>query len=401
MTDVIGERRDAPVVWRRIGGLSPVTARERELVNAVLDSGVIYGGEYTRRFEMAIAKAHQRRVALLTNSGGSALELATAALKRQRGWRDGDEVLVPAITFVATINPVIHSGLRPVFVDVDPLHLDLDPSLLESRITARTRAIIPVHFFGQPCQMEEIMAVARRHDLAVIEDACETMFMRRGGRVVGSWGDIACFSTFTVHPIATGVGGLVATDDVELAVTMRNLANHGAGTWQLRFEGEVPVWTDPGRGEGFADAGWSLRLTDLEAALGLAQLERWEEIAAAYRHNAERLTERLADLRGVLQLPSVRPGSEHWWWRYAILVTDPAASRDALLDHLNRNGVPARYLYPILSQPVYVRLFGDQSAAHPVAARVDRTGIVLGTHGGLSDADIDRYADVIHAFFRG
>ena len=397
MTD---DKGSAPVVWKRIGGLSPVTPRERELVNAVLDSGIIYGGEYTRRFEMAIARAHDRRLAILVNSGGSALELAVAALKKRRGWREGDEVLVPAITFVATINPLIHMGLRPVFVDVDPQHLDLDPGLLERRITARTRAVMPVHFFGQPCQMEEVMAVARRHDLAVIEDACETMFMRRNGRVVGSWGDIACFSTFTVHPIATGVGGLVATNDTELAVTMRGLANHGAGTWQVRFEGDVPVWSDPGRGEGFEDPGWSYRLTDMEAALGLAQLERWPQVAAAYRHNAERLTAQLADLRPALQLPSVRPGSEHWWWRYAILVADPAVSRDALLDHLNANGVPARYLYPILSQPVYLRLFGDHRAENPVAAAVDRTGLVLGTHAGLTDVEIDRYSTVIHDFFR-
>ena len=170
---------------------------------------------------------HGCRFGVLSNSGTSALHVAVAALKEIHGWADGDEVIVPAVTFVATINVVIHNNLTPVLVDVDPHYYELDPDGVENAVTARTRAMIPVHLFGQPCDMDPLMDIARRHDLRVIEDSCETMVAKYKGRTVGSFGDIACFSTYVAHLLTTGVGGLNTTNSPEYAVSLRSLINHG------------------------------------------------------------------------------------------------------------------------------------------------------------------------------
>jgi CDP-6-deoxy-D-xylo-4-hexulose-3-dehydrase len=390
-----------PAAQRRaiLPGGWPMGSRELELVTEVVKSGVIFDGAFTRRFEEMVAAAHGRRLAIFVNSGTSALEMAVHALKRQRGWRDGDEVLVPAITFVATVNPVIRLGLKPVFVDVDPLHFDIDADQLERRLTPRTRAIMPVHVFGQPARMERVMEFARLHDLAVIEDSCETMFVHRHGKVVGSWGDVACFSTFQVHLISTGIGGLAATDDERLAVVMKSVANHGMDSYELRWQDGHPRWRTGARAWGYDDAGYSFRATDLEAALGIAQMERWPEIVGAYQRNAARLADSLADLQDHLQLPSVRDGSEHAWFRYGIVVKNPAISRDDLLEFVAGHRVFAWYLLPLLNQPVYQKLYGDLQPDYPVAANLNRNAFYLGCHVGLSLEDMDYLSEVVHSYF--
>lgn len=382
-----------------IGGW-PVGPREIELVNEVLASGIIFNGEKTRQFEEMVASAHDRRLSIFVNSGTTAIDVAVHALKRQRHWDDGDEVLVPAITFVGTINPIIRAGLKPVFVDVDPRHYDIDASQLERHITPRTKAIMPVHLLGQPCEIDRVVEVARAHNLAVIEDSCETMFVTRHGKVVASWGDIACFSTFTVHLIATGIGGLIACDNHELAVIAKQLANHGDQNYKLSFDDEGhPAWERSARGWGYDDVGFSFRATDMEAALGIAQMERSEEIVSTYQRNAARLTQNLADLgEDRLQLPSARDGSEHAFFRYGVVVKDPAIDRDALIDHLAANGVPTWYLFPLLNQPIYRRLYGDLEVRYPAAAEINRRAFNLGCHLGLTLEDMDRTSELIRDY---
>jgi dTDP-4-amino-4,6-dideoxygalactose transaminase len=376
-----------------------VRERERELLNEVVDSGSFYNGAMTHRFEGEVALAHDRRVAIFVNSGTSALDIAVHALKRERGWEDGDEVLVPAITFVATINPVLRCGLVPVFIDVDPDHFDIDADQLDSRVTSRTRAIIPVHIYGQPCRIEAVMDVARKRGLAVIEDSCETMFVRRNGQVCASFGDIACFSTFTVHLISTGVGGFAVTDDPKLAVRMKSLANHANDGYVLHLDGPEPRWEITGRGETFDDVGYSFRCSELEAAIGVAQMERWPEIVGTYQRNAQHLSDLLADLGDHLQLPFAREGSEHAYFRYPMVIKNPEIDREDLLEFMKDNGVASRHLLPILNQPVYRRLFGDLEPNYPVAARLNRRGFVVGCHVGLTPADMERTSQVLHSYF--
>jgi perosamine synthetase len=181
--------------------------RERELVAEVLVSDILWNGAKTREFEEEVARLHDRRIAIFLNSGTTAIQVALHALKRLRGWSDGDEILIPGITFVGTINPVLYNGLKPVFVDVDPDHYDMDPAEIEKHITPRTRAILPVHFLGQPCMIEKVMEIAEAHDLVVVEDSCETNYVHRHGKVVASSGAVACLSTFMVHLLHTGIGG--------------------------------------------------------------------------------------------------------------------------------------------------------------------------------------------------
>jgi len=185
-----------------VGGFR-ISARAKDLVMEVLDSNRLTAGPMMARFEQEVARLHGCKYGLMSNSGTSSLQIALAVLKETYGWEDGDEVLVPALTFVATSNVVLLNGLHPVFVDVDPRYYTIDPSKIAASITPRARAIMPVHIAGLPCDMDPLLDVARAHGLRIVEDSCEAMFSRYKGRPVGSFGDIACFSTYAAHVITT------------------------------------------------------------------------------------------------------------------------------------------------------------------------------------------------------
>ena len=188
---------------------------EKSLINEVLNSNRLTYGPMTKRFENEFAQIHGCRFGLFMNSGTSALHIALAALKSRNGWSEGDEVIVPALTFVATSNIVLHNGMTPVFVDVEPDTYNIDPAKIEEKITARTRAVIPVHLLGLPATMGPILGVGQKHNLSIIEDSCETMFADYRGRSVGSMGNMGCFSTYVAHLLVTGVGGFTITNDVD------------------------------------------------------------------------------------------------------------------------------------------------------------------------------------------
>ena len=381
--------------------LGPV---ERRYVNDVLDKGRLSYGEYTRTFEQDFARLHDCRVAIFCNSGTSALQVALHALKRLHGWRDGDEVLVPAVTFVASANVVLQNRLIPVFVDIEPDYYEMDPAKIEAQITSRTRAIMPVHLFGQPCDMAPILELARAHDLRVIEDSCEAMFARYHGAPVGSFGDVACFSTYVAHLIITGVGGLAATNDIELANIMKSLFNHGRDGIYLSIDDDQT--TDAARLISivdrrfhFTDIGYSYRATELEAAIGLAQLERWEEIIGARQMAAAVLTAGLEPLEAYLQLPRIRAETEHAFMIYPIVVRDPNVSRDELIYFLEERRIETRPMLPLINQPVYRKLFGDLEPHYPVARWINRNGFYIGCHDGFGPEDLEYIVRTIRAFF--
>lgn len=357
------------------------------------------------RLEREVAALHGCAHGLMCNSGTGALQVALTALKERYDWQDGDEVLVPAITFVATVNVVLFNGLTPVLVDVDPRYYTLDPARLAARITPRTRAIIPVHLTGLPCDMDPITDVARAHDLRLVEDSCHAMFVAYHGRPVGSFGDIACFSTYIAHVISTGVGGFCLTNDADLHRTMKSLVNHGRDA--------IYTDIDDGRtlsGErlfrvvdnrfSFVRLGYSFRSTEMEAALGLAQLEAREGMAARRRQIAERLTAGLSDLQDVLQLPRPRPGSDHAYMMYPLAVLDSRIRRDALVLYLEEHGIETRYLLPLLTQPIYRKRFGDLEAEFPVATWLNGAAFFIGCHPGMSDEDVEYVIARLHAYFR-
>lgn len=377
------------------------TPRMRELVNQVLDSGRISYGETSMAFERMFATAHDCRYGILSNSGTSSLHVAVQALKELYGWPDGAEVLVPASTFVATVNVVLHNNLTPVFVDIEPVSYGMDPDEAAQAVTPNTVAMIPVHLYGQPCRMVDgLLAISEAHDLMVIEDSCETMFVRQHGKVVGSMGDIACFSTYNAHIITTGVGGIATTDNPAYASKMRSLVNHGLDIEELNTDAWFSPRPTPGRSFRFTHAGHSYRITELEAALGVAQLECWRENLAIRARNATHLTAKLGMLSHhfevELTLPQVAPGNEHAWMMYPIVLPEDV-DKAHFTGYLNMMGIETRDMMPIVSQPIYQDMLRRED--YPVADWTDRKGFYVGCHPAVTPDDIEYMAQVFEGYW--
>ncbi|MEE8425591.1 MAG: DegT/DnrJ/EryC1/StrS family aminotransferase [Elusimicrobiota bacterium] len=385
-----------------VGGLK-IGRAEKRYLSEVLRSNRLSYGPMTRRFEAEWAKAHACDFAVFCNSGTSALHIALAALKEEYGWKDGDEVLVPAVTFVATSNIVIHNRMKPVFVDVDPKTYNIDPELLEEKLGKRTRAIIPVHLLGLPCDMDPIMSFAKRHKLRVIEDSAETTFARYKGRSVGSFGDIGCFSTYVAHYIVTGVGGLATTNDPDLAVRLRSLMNHGRDSIYISIDDDkgakgVRLKEIVARRFSFVSLGHSFRATELEAALGLGQFERRHRIVNTRQRNARRLTRALKDLKDHIQLPTIPSGRDHMFMMYPIVLKNE--TKEGLVHFLEESGIETRDLLPLINQPVYRRMFGNIEKRYPVARWLNASGFYIGSHQNLGGDELGFVIDRIHDYFR-
>ena len=388
-----------------VGGVT-ISERAKALVMEVLDTGRLSAGPMMARFESEISSIHGCQYGLMCNSGTSALQIALAALKERYGWQDGDEVLVPALTFIATSNIVLYNGLTPVFVDVEQEFYDIDPLKIEEKITPRTRAIIPVHIAGLPCDMTPILDIAQRHNLRIIEDSCEAMFVHYKGRPVGSFGDIGCFSTYIAHVITTGVGGLCTTNDRELLVCLKSLMNHGRDSIYIRIDDDQGA-----KGSGlfqiansrfsFIRLGHSFRCTEMEAAIGLGQIEDQKSCMARREEIANRLTQGLMPYRHYLQLPRARQGAEHGFMFYPLAITDLTVNRDELILFLEERGIETRYLLPLINQPVYRKLFGNLDVQYPVAAWLNRNAFYIGCHPELSDQDVEYMIEQFTQFFGG
>ena len=385
-------------------GTLNISPRARALVNEVLDSNRLSYGPKTQAFEAEFAHAHDCRFGVMSNSGTSALLVALVALKELHGWDDGDEVILPAVTFAGTANVVFHGRMRPVLADVDPIHYELDPVKVEAAVTSRTRAIIPVHVFGQPCDMDPIAELARRYGLKVIEDSAETMFARYKGRSVGSLGEIGCFSTYAAHLLTTGVGGLNTTGHPDYANKLRSLINHGRDSTYLNIDDDDRKSPEElrrivARRFSFVNLGYSFRLTEMEAALGLAQLEVATDMIASRRKNAAYLTRTLSEHEANLQLPRVRAECEHSFMMYPIVLRD--REKDALVNFLEQNRVETREMLPLTNQPLFQRLLDISEADYPVAGWINRSGFYIGCHQDLTLIDLDRIVELFGRFFRG
>jgi dTDP-4-amino-4,6-dideoxygalactose transaminase len=384
-------------------GTLKVSARATELVLEALANNRLSYGPLMQRFEREFASLHGCRFGVMTNSGTSALQVALQAMKELHGWNDGDEVIVPSVTFVATANIVLHNRMQPVLADVDPIYYHLDPRAVEAALTPRTRAIIPVHLFGQPADMDDLVTLAARHGLKLIEDSAETMFARYRERPVGSLGEIGCFSTYAAHLLVTGVGGLCVTNDPEYAVRTRSLVNHGRDSIYISIDDDKgktveELRTIVARRFNFVSVGHSFRATELEAALGLAQLEEWPAMIAARRANARALTTKLGEFEEHLQLPSLRPGCEHSFMMFPIVLRDE--SKADLVNFLEENGVETRDMLPLTNQPVYQRLLGWREEDYPVARWINRNGFYLGCHQDLHEDALDYMASLFGRFYR-
>jgi dTDP-4-amino-4,6-dideoxygalactose transaminase len=390
----------------RIVGLGTFQAstRAKQLVMNVLENNRLSYGPMTQRFEAEFARLHGSRFGVMSNSGTSALQLALQAMKELHGWNDGDEVIVPAVTFVATANIVLHNRMVPVLVDVDERYYEINPALIAKAITAKTRAIIPVHLFGQPADMAPIIEVAKRHGLKIIEDSAETMFANYNGKRVGSLGEIGCFSTYVAHLIVTGVGGLNTTSEPDYAVKIRSLLNHGRDSIYLsidddnsKMDQELRIIAE--RRFRFTSVGHSFRVTEMEAALGVAELENWQSVIEQRRRNAKMLDRGLSRFADRLQTPVIRPGCDHSFMMYPIVLLDQ--DKRNLVAHLEQKGIETRDMLPLTNQPIYHHRLGWREDDFQIAKWINHNGFYFGCHQNLSEVDLEYIIDAVGEFFRG
>lgn len=379
-----------------------LTKQDKLMVNKVLNSSRLSYGPMTQTFESRFAKLHNSKFSIFTNSGTSSLHIALAALKDKYGWNDGDEVLVPAVTFIATSNIVLHNNMRPVFVDVEEDTFNIDPKKIEERITDKTRAIIPAHLLGLPADMDPIMKIAAKHKLRVIEDSAETMFAKYKGRVVGSFGDIGCFSTYVAHYIVTGVGGLNTTSDPDLAIRLRSLMNHGRDNIYLNMDDSKVSGAKfrevISKRFSFVNLGHSFRATEMEAALGLSQLQRHKSIWHRRREIAGMYKNGLKDLQEYLQFQATPKDRENAYMLFGLL--NKGGDKRELVNYLEEHGMETRDLLPLLNQPVYLRIFGNLEDDYPVAKKLNLSGFYIGCHQYLSNEDVKYVIKTFHDFFK-
>lgn len=383
-------------------GCFEVPLNARKYINQVLDTKRISYGPFLKKFEKTFSADHGNRFGIMVNSGTSALRIAVACLKETEKWQNGDEIIVPAVTFVATSNVVIDHGLKPIFVDIDPLTYNIDPSKIEEKISPRTKAIMVVHLFGQPAEMNPILTLAKKYKLKIIEDSCETMYAKYEDKMVGSFGDIACFSTYVAHLVVTGVGGIAITNNKKYAEVLRSLANHGRDGIYMSIDD-----TKGKKGEElkeivsrrfkFIRPGYSFRLTELEGALGCAQLESVSNSFVKRKKNASYLLEKLRPLERQLQLPWNPPYADHVFMMFPIVIKkDSGIEKEKLANYLENKGVETRDLFPLISQPFYKEMFNLKAEDYPVADWVNNYGFYIGCHQEMSQTELDY---IIKCFF--
>lgn len=388
-------------------GFASVGEAEKRFVNLALDAGRLSAGKFVYQFERQFAALHGCAYGVACNSGTSALHVALEVLKEKYSWQNGAEVLVPAITFIATSNACIHTGLTPVFVDVDPISYNMNPQLLQERATSKTVAIIPVHTFGQPCDMEPIVQFAKQRSLAIIEDCAESHFATYRGKPVGSFGEFGCFSTYVAHTISTGVGGVIVTNNSEGAEVCRSLVAHGrACTCERCIASDPSVVcklrqdTDIDKRFMMVRLGYSYRIGEMEGAIGLGQLENKQTIMQSRLENAAYLSQRLSCHQDYLQLPIYPSHVSHSFMMYPIVLTNKCAfKRKRLTEWLESSNIETRPMLPLLNQPIYLQLFGDLAPDYPVANWINHNGFYIGCHHGLQVSDLEYVCNTFDKFF--
>jgi perosamine synthetase len=359
---------------RRIPVAEPVLqGNEKKYVNDCLETGWISGsGKYVTAFEEQFAQFCGTRFAIAVFNGTVALHAAMVAL----GVKEGDEVIVPDLTYIASANSVVYCRATPVFVDVDPITWTLDPIDVERKITPRTKAIMPVHLYGHPADMQPILDLAAKYRLSVIEDAAEAHGAEYRGKRAGRIGDIATFSFYGNKVIATGEGGMVTTNDHDLALQVKQLRGQGQDFHQR-------YW--------FPIIGFNYRMTNVQAAIGVAQLERIDWFIERRIEVAHWYEENLRDTN--LQLPVQAAWAKNVFWLYAPVLPH-GVNRDAVIAQLEANGIESRpFFYPMHVLPPYRDPHGDTT--FPVSTALAAQGLNLPSSASLTRQEVDYVCEVL------
>ena len=349
-----------------------LTGKEMEYVMDCLRTNWISSaGKYVNEFEQRFAEYIGCKYGISTTSGTTALHLALAALKIGRG----DEVIVPAFTMIAPVFAVVYTGAKPVLVDADPETWNIDVNKIEEKITPNTKAIIPVHIYGHPCDMDPIMEIAEKYNLWVIEDAAEAHGAEYKGKKVGSFGHVSCFSFYANKIITTGEGGMIVTNDEKIAERARRLKDQ-AYSPERRFL--------------HTDIGFNYRMTNIQAAIGLAQLEHIDEFVEMRRRNAYLYNSRLKDVPGIT-LPPEKEWAKNVYWMYSILIEENefGMSRDELMERLKERGIETRtFFIPMHQQPAFLNIGLFKGEKYPIAEELSEKGLYLPSSSGLKEEEI-------------
>jgi len=353
-----------------------ITDEAKKYALDALETGWISSsGEYIGKFEKAFADYVGRKHAITTTNGTTALHLAIAGLNIG----EGDEVIVPDFTIVSCLNAVLYTGATPVFIDIDPETYSLDPNLLEGLITEKTKAIMPVHIYGHSADMDPILEIAEKHSIAVIEDAAEVHGATYKGEKCGSFGTVSIFSFYSNKIVTTGEGGMVLTDDDQLAEEMRLLMN---------------LAHSPGKRFWHERVGFNYRMTNVQAAIGLGEFEHIDEFLAHKKWLGEQYTKKLSDIPGLI-LPITKDYAENVYWMYGLRVTDELGiSSDDMRAKLLEKGVDTRsFFIPLSSQPI-----AKEYKTHecPVSAEVAATGFYLPSGLALTQEQLDFVCNAVH-----
>lgn len=354
---------------------------EKELeyvVDCVRTNWISSKGKYVEEFEEKFAKYCGCKYGVSTTSGTTALHLALASL----GITKGDEVIIPTFTMVATAFAVVYCGAKPVLVDAEPETWNMDIEKIKEKITDRTKAIMPVHIYGHPCDMDPIIELAEEHELYVVEDAAEAHGAEYKGKKAGGIGDVGCFSFYANKIITTGEGGMIVTNDEEIAERAQSLKN-------LCFPKEKRIYFH-------VEVGYNYRMTNIQAAIGLAQFERIDELVEMRRRNAYFYNKYLKDVTGI-RLPVEKEWAKNVYWMYSILIEDDfGISREELMSELEKKGIETRtFFVPMHEQPVFQNMGLFNGESYPVAEELSKKGMYLPSGSGLKEEEIKYICETI------
>jgi len=350
--------------------------RDIQAVLEVLRSGRLALGPKAKEFEELMAEYIGVKYAIAVSSGTAGLHILVRAL----GIGPGDEVLVPSFTFAATVNAILYEKGIPIFVEVEPETYNLDPDDLERKITKKTKAIMAVDIFGHPAEWDRILEIADKYNLKVIDDSCEALGAEYKGKKIGQFGDAGCFAFYPNKQMTTGEGGIIVTNNPEIAKLARSLRNQGRGEMSAWLEHEI--------------LGYNYRMDEMSAALGVSQLKRIEIFLEKRDKVARMYTERLKKFSWV-RPPIVKPYVRMSWFVYVITLQD-GLNRDEVINELEKEGIPARgYFSPIHLQPYIKEMFGTKEGMLPITENISKRTLALPFHNNLKEEEVDEVVSVL------
>lgn len=360
-------------------------------------------GPKSRELEQTFAQVHGCKYGVLSNSGTSSLHTALQSLKEIHGWEDGDEVIVPATTFVATVNIVLQNNLKPVFVDIEKNTYNIASFKIREAITSKTKCIIPVHLFGLPADMDSISEIAEEYQLKIIEDACESALSKYYSRAlnrltsVGTQCDIACFSFYISHTITAGIGGIAITNNINYQKKMKSLVNHGWDRETRPVDNKGFDFDEIKKRYYFSSIGHSFRITEFEASLALSQLANRDAIIKKRSYIVKKYNEGLAHLqeRGILKLPYLDFGSVYMMYPLQYYGN---GGKWELIKELEKKGIETREMLPLINQPIYKDMINAED--YPVSKDIINNGFYIGCHHYLTDEQISYVINTISEILR-